>query len=290
MKNKLAPLIFATLTLSLAVSSLYFFLSQGKKTSQHFDRIKVELKSISSNILMTGSVAPFNRVDIKPSLAGRIESVNVNEGVPVRQGQPMAEMSSSERAALVDMARTEGPTELKKWEASYPLSPVIAPVGGIVIAKNIVPGQTVTTNDILFSLSDMLIIRAVVDETDIAHLYLKQPVLFSLDALGEKRYRGIVYHISFDAKTVNSVTTYTVDVLPSEKISTLRSGMTANVEFVEKESKPVLALPATAIHKGPAGFFVQMPNPNGPEPLERIVQLGVSNGLNMEIVGGLALG
>jgi macrolide-specific efflux system membrane fusion protein len=52
---------------------------------------------------------PQNRLEIKPPIAGRAEEVLVNEGELVKAGQIIAWMSSTDRAALLDAARAQGP-------------------------------------------------------------------------------------------------------------------------------------------------------------------------------------
>ncbi len=44
-------------------------------------------------------------------------------------------MSSSDRAALMDMARAEGKKEAAYWEKTYKPTPIMAPVDGILIAR-----------------------------------------------------------------------------------------------------------------------------------------------------------
>jgi len=55
--------------------------------------------------------------EIKPQINGRMERVLVQEGQNVRTGQIMGWMSSTERAALIDAARSQGAGSVKYWEA-----------------------------------------------------------------------------------------------------------------------------------------------------------------------------
>lgn len=54
-------------------------------------------------------------------------------------------MSSTERVALVDTASAKGEAERKRWEKMYSPTPILAPLTGNLILKNVEPGQTVTT-------------------------------------------------------------------------------------------------------------------------------------------------
>src|SRR4051812_46219417 len=179
-------------------------------------------------ILSTGVVQPENRVDIKPPIAGRVEKVLVNEGDVVKKGQVIAWMSSTERAALLDAASARGEDELKQWEEMYKPTPILAPIPGTIIARNVESGQTFTVSDAILSMSDRLTVKAQVDETDIAEIKLKQTASIVLDAYPRAQIEAVVDQIAYDAKTVNNVTTYVVDVLPTTTPKYMRSGMTAN--------------------------------------------------------------
>jgi len=138
-------------------------------------------------------------------------------------------------------------------------------------------------------LSDRLTIKAQVDETDIARIKLKQAARVTLDAYPDTTFNGRVIEIAFDAKTVNNVTTYTVDVLPQNPPSFLRSGMTANVYFEVASRKNVLQVSAAAIKVRRGESFVFVPGEED-KPAERPVTLGISDGRVVEIVEGLKEG
>jgi len=58
----------------------------------------------------TGSVLPLNRVEISPPIGGRIEKLLVSEGDKVRQGQIIAWMSSTDRAAILNPSVKKPPS------------------------------------------------------------------------------------------------------------------------------------------------------------------------------------
>ena len=234
-------------------------------------------------------VQPQNRLEIKPPVAGRVDQVLVVEGQKVSKGQVMAWMSSTERAALIDAARARGPEEVKRWEEIYRPTPILAPINGTVILRNIEPGQTFTGNDAVFVLSDRLIVMAQVDETDIASIRLRQRANIVLDAYPDSPFMGQVDQIAYDATTVNNVTTYNVEVLPDKVPDFMRSGMTANVSFIAAKHEGVLLIPADAVKSRAGHTYVLVPpqKPNG-APLEKEVKLGLSDGKRVEVLNGVA--
>ncbi len=246
--------------------------------------------NIEVTVQSTATVQPQNRLEIKPPIAGRIEEVLVQEGEAVKAGQILAWMSSTDRAALLDAARARGDAELERWKDIYKATPLIAPLDGTIIARSFEPGQTVTAQDALLVMSDVLIVEAQVDETDLARIRLGQGVTVTLDAYPEESFPAKVSHISYEAETVENVTIYKVDVLPDQMPEFVRSGMTANVTFVAESAANVLAVPAEAVKTDGGKPFVQVPSfePGASEPRE--VQTGLTDGRNIEIKGGLAEG
>ena len=137
-------------------------------------------------------------------------------------------------------------------------------------------------------MSDRLIVKAAVDETDLAQVKLGQSVDLVLDAFPETRMEAKVEHIGYDAKTVNNVTTYEVDVLAPEPPEFMKSGMTANVTFLIDQRENALTVPAAAIHREKGRVFVMTPNPDPHgEPVSKEVKIGITDGRKVEILSGL---
>jgi len=252
-----------------------------------YDQVPVKRASISVTILSTGVIKPENKLEIKPPIAGRVESVLVKEGARVRKGQTLAWMSSTERAAMLDAATARGPEELKKWEELYRPTPILAPINGTIIQRNVESGQTFATNDAVLVMSDRLTVKAQVDETDLAQIKLGQKATIGLDAYAGEEIRGTVDQIAYDATTVNNVTTYVVDVLPDGAPAHMRSGMTANVTFVVNSRENVLTVPADAVKVEEGKMVVLTEDPNTKQPLKREVQTGATDGKRTEIIDGL---
>lgn len=250
--------------------------------------VRSSREDITITVLSTGSVQPKNRLEIKPPVAGRIDSVLIDEGEVAKQGALLATMSSTERAAMLDAARAQGETELERWKSFYRPTPIIAPLDGTVILRNIEPGQTVTASDAVLVMSDALMVKAQVDETDIASIQPDLTAIITLDAYPEEEIPATVTKIAYEAETVNNVTTYAVEVTPLSAPATMRSGMTANVVFRILRHQNVLTLPVSAILYEGVHTFVQSRDPQSGKVLRAPVQLGVSDGERVEILSGLA--
>ncbi|HMN67590.1 MAG TPA: efflux RND transporter periplasmic adaptor subunit [Bdellovibrionales bacterium] len=277
------------LILAVLAAAVVFLTQSGSDVS--YREVKVERGDIKQVILTTGTVAPENKVEIKPPVSGRVEEVLVKEGQKVKKGQVLAWMSSTERAALLDAARAEGPEEVKRWEEDYKATPVIAPIDGTIILRAVESGQSFANSDPVFTMSDRLTVKAQVDETDIGAVRVGQDAVIVLDAYADKEIPANVDHIAFDAKVNSNVTTYMVDVLPKISPDYMRSGMTANVTFLVAVKQGVMLLPTAALQIGGNQMHVRVWDPEDKgETIDKIVSTGISNGKSIEILDGLAEG
>lgn len=271
--------------LLLLVGGGFYWKKQKAKGDVEYKSFTVERGDLKITILSTGTVQPENKLEIKPPVAGRIESVLVQEGNIVKRGQIIAWMSSTERAALLDAARARGPEEVKRWEDLYKATPIIAPIDGTIILRSAEAGQTVAATDAPLTMSDRLTVKAQVDETDIAQVKLKQSAIIVVDAYPGEKIPAKVDQIAYDAKTTNNVTTYDVDVLPNQTPDFMRSGMTANVTFSVEGKKGILLIPSESVKVQGGHMTVMVRNDNGIE--NRQITVGASDGKKTEVLAGL---
>ncbi|MDY6987231.1 MAG: efflux RND transporter periplasmic adaptor subunit [Thermodesulfobacteriota bacterium] len=283
--------IAVVLIVALACAAVFFFYKmRGNTKGTSFTKeIRPVLGDIQMAVMTTGAVEPQNRLEIKPSINSRIEEILVQEGDKVTKGQILAWTSSTERAALVDAARSQGDKALAYWEQVYKQTPVISPIDGEVIVRSIEPGQTVTTNDTVLVLSDRLIVSAQFDETDIGRVGLGKEAVIALDAYPKVKIEGTVDHIAYESKLVNNVTIYDVDIVPLKVPPFFRSGMSANVEVLEKSRKGVLLVPVEAIEREDGKGLVTVKKKAGGGLEQRPVKIGIVDEKNAEVVSGLTV-
>ncbi|MBN2482770.1 MAG: efflux RND transporter periplasmic adaptor subunit [Candidatus Omnitrophica bacterium] len=269
---------------------LFFAYRYKNGTSQETTTMRM-VRPVYGHIMVTlsttGEVEPQNRLQIKPSISGRIDDILVKEGDRVKRGEVLAKMSSTERAALIDVARAQGDQATEYWENVYKESMLVSPIDGEVIVRDVEPGQTVTTADTVLVLSDRLIMKAQFDETDIARVKVGQKAFITLDAYPQVKIEGIVDHIAYESQIVNNVIIYDVDIVPVEIPEFLRSGMSANVTVIEKEKDNVLMIPVMALQTRDGRKVVFIEDSSDKTIETRPVETGLSDDTNVEIVSGL---
>lgn len=283
MKKFLIPAVIAL----AVIAAVFMALPKGKKTTALYE-IYPTRGDIAMTLKLNGSVNPRNLLEIKPQIAGRIESILVTEGQKVKKGEVLAWMSSTDRAALLDAALASGQDEVKKWEDVYKPTPIIAPLDGFIIDRNKEPGQTVSTSDNILVMADKLIIEANVDETDLRYISLGQRVEITLDAYPDKKFPGIIEHIAYQSTVINNVTVYVVKILPVNAPSYFRAGMSATMEAVSQKRHDVLMLPADSITYKDGTAYVTIRKGNTENTELRKITVGITSGKYTEITSGLA--
>ncbi len=273
--------------MAILAVGVYVKFKSPKKEVLSYIEVKPEIGNILKYITAIGEVQPQNRIEVKPTVAGRIEKILVSEGQSVKAGQILAQMSSTERAALLDAALAKGQQSYKYWEEVYKAIPIVAPIAGQVIVRQIEPGQSVNAADAVIVISDKLIVKANVDETDIGKVKVGQKVVINLDAYPNEKVNGIINHISYESKVVSNVTIYEVDVVLFSVPKFFRSGMSANINILINSKINVLNVPLNVVQEGKRGKFVFIKDEKG-KPAHQRIKTGLSNETNVEITQGLS--
>jgi macrolide-specific efflux system membrane fusion protein len=249
-----------------------------------YEYLKVAKGPLRVTLRESAVIQPEHRLTVTPPIPGRVDSINVANGVAVKQGQVLAWISSTDRAALMDSARAAGGQEVKFWEDIYKPAPLIAPLDGHIISTAVVPGQVVVTAETVFTMSDHLIVQASVDETDLDHVWLGQTAEITFDSFPDAHLTGKVHEIAYDATTVNNVTTYLVNIFLDTTPDYVRSGLSANVFLLVSDRKNVLSIPTSAIT--PEGNVLLAQGDNQP-PVPQKIETGQTDGTLTEITSGL---
>ncbi|MBI4529183.1 MAG: efflux RND transporter periplasmic adaptor subunit [Deltaproteobacteria bacterium] len=128
-----------------------------------------------------------------------------------------------------------------------------SPVDGTVVSRNVDVGQTVAASlqaPVLFLIANDMSKMQVdtnVNEADIANVWVRQEVNFTVDAHPTRRFKGEVLQVRNAPIMVQNVVTYDAVVGVDNKDLLLKPGMTANVEFLVSRKSDVLKIPNAAL-------------------------------------------
>lgn len=192
---------------------------------------------------------------------------------------------------------------------------IYSPIDGIVISREVEVGQTVVSSmnvANLYVIADLENMQVVgnVDEADIGKVKVGQNVTFTVDAYVDDVFEGTVTQVRLNPTTESNVVTYEVIVAAANPELKLIPGMTANLTIYTTQLKDVLGIPLKAKKFEPQEFPEEMKMPlitGQPaavsEPnkanvwvlrdnklIPTIVELGASNGIYQQVIGGLQAG
>ncbi|GHT39440.1 RND transporter [Endomicrobiia bacterium] len=245
---------------------------------------KLESRDLTVELRANGTTYPRNRISLKPS--GRVEKVCVEEGKVVKKGDIVAYTSSDRRAAMMDVAKTV--QERRECENFYSLTPLITPIDGTVIERDMEPGQTASRESVIV-IADDLIVYANIDETDIKYIALGDNLKMHLDAYPDEKFEGVVEHVAFEAHTDNGITTYRTKIKPIEKPKIFKSGMGVVITITIKSKKDAMSIPNIFIKGDGQKKTVTVKTGTEKKPMFEIreVTTGITDGKFTEIVSGL---
>jgi HlyD family secretion protein len=128
-----------------------------------------------------------------------------------------------------------------------------APIDGIVLKRQIEPGQTVAASlqtPILFVLAESLAhmeLHVAIDEADIGQVKEGQQASFTVDAYQDQHFPAVISQVRFAPQTVEGVVTYETVLTVDNTELLLRPGMTATADIITSQLENVLLIPNTAL-------------------------------------------
>ncbi len=162
------------------------------------------------------------------------------------------ELSSARvRAAEAEVASRRATNAVARTNLSH--VEVKSPIDGVVITRQVDPGQTVVSSfqtAVLFvvaaDLSRMTVIAAV-DEADAPLVERGQAVTFQVNAFPEREFDGVVTRVRSAPEVVQEVVTYGTEIAVENADLVLKPGMTASVKISTASQSDVLRVPSNAL-------------------------------------------
>ena len=160
-----------------------------------------------------------------------------------------------------------------------------APVGGILIARAVEPGNVVQPGKELMALAPAGETQVVVqiDEKNLAQLRLGQKALGSADAFPRERFAAELVYINPGIDALRGAVEVKLRV--PDPPGYLRQDMTVSVDIEVARAASVLSLPADAVHEGDWVLVAR----DGRAQRQK-VRIGVRGAGRIEIVEGLREG
>ena len=203
---------------------------------------------------------------------------------------------AKDRLALLKEGRIE-----KRAGAAGVDSVIRASASGTVLERKVNPGDPVvplTTfqeGTVLLTLADMstLEFRGTVDEIDVGKMIEGMPVRIQVGALPGQTVQGILTRIAPKAREKEGATVFDVEAAVQTEGTeiVLRAGYSANADVIIQEKNDVLLVPERLVKMEEEKAFVEIPGATlEAEPEKKEIEIGLSDGLNLEVIAGLAEG
>ena len=163
---------------------------------------------------------------------------------------------ASEATAKAQVSQAEA--TLNENETNLSKLVIHSPVNGIVLSREIEPGQTVAASfqaPVLFTLAEDLSrmeLHVDVDEADVGQVKQNQEATFTVDAYPDRTFNARIIQVRYGAKTVNGVVTYEtlLDVDNSDLL--LRPGMTATADIIVNKLEKAILIQNAALRFSPS--------------------------------------
>jgi HlyD family secretion protein len=250
--------------------------------------------------------------------AEKLRAENLSSQADIDQARGQRDVAQAEvAAAQAQIVQTKAQLSYSQTNMTY--ARIFAPIDGLVVSRNVDPGQTVAASlqaPVLFVIAQDLRkmrILAEIDEADVGKLREGMSAEATVDAFAGETFGGTVSQVRYNPNSVQGVVTYLAVVDVDNPEMKLRPGMTATVTVKTRSVKDVLRLPNAALRykptppgkegakegegasaKGdgraePLGrgkgrvYLVEDSTPGKERAEPKIIDIGITDGINTEL-------
>jgi HlyD family secretion protein len=244
--------------------------------------LSAEAKRLLSHATLSEAQAELARLEHVRELSGG--RVPARQEIDSQQATvKRAEADEASTAAQVTQSRAS----LAAIETDIRKAVIRSPINGIVLDRQVDPGQTVAASfqtPTLFTLAeDLTRMRLIVDvdEADIGVVRVGQQATFRVDAYPDRTFASSVKEVRSTPKTSNGVVTYQTVLSVDNSERLLQPGMTATAEITVTQVPDAVLVPNAALRFTPpaalqpdGGGFRLLPRPPGAERRDRSADNG----------------
>jgi HlyD family secretion protein len=176
---------------------------------------------------------------------------------------------------------------------------IISPINGTILERlvnegdPVVPLTSYQAGTALLTMAPMkeLIFKGTVDEIDVGKLSEGMPVDLKIGALPNEKLTGTLSKISPKAKKQDNTTLFDLEVEITDAGSkALRAGYSANAEVIISKMDSILMIPERLVTFQGDSSKVEVQDTSTGEISSKMIETGLSDGLNIEVKKGLSLG
>ena len=238
--------------------------------------LQVQIESQKANVVR--AEADLERLHVALADAqqkyDRAKAMFAKELVPKTdyEAAELAVKSADAQIKSSEASLTQSKASLNQATVNLGYTVITSPIDGIVISRNVEPGQTVASSMnaptlfvIAADLTKMQVV-ANIDESDVGRMRPGQVVSFRVDAYPTDTFVGAVEQVRLQPAVVQNVVVYsTVIAVPNPQLK-LKPGMTATVGIEIARRNSVVRVPTAAVRFRPTeAMFTVLNQPVPPE-------------------------
>ncbi|WP_137709170.1 efflux RND transporter periplasmic adaptor subunit [Sphingobium sp. RSMS] len=237
---------------------------------------RAQLSSSQASVAQAEAQAALARATLDRQLnvfklsGGRVPARTELDAARADYSSALANLRSAQAQVRVSQA------QLSTAQTNLSIAQIVSPVTGVVLSRDIEPGQTVAASlnaPVLFTIAEDLTqmeVEVSVDEADVGQVKEGQSANFSVDAFPGRTFPARVTRVnvgsnsasssssssssggSAASSTTGTVVAYTAVLSVDNKDEILRPGMTATADIVTQELHDVLLVPNSALRFKPS--------------------------------------
>jgi len=271
---------------------------EGSNVTKDQVLARLDAPSLESSVEMAELQVEIAEAQVKAARAQyEIAQINLDEdGPPPSPSEDVLEQQVDAAKASWETAKLNleiAELSLESAELNLEKAVIVAPFDGVVADISITEGKEISTAALAtpaISLVDTgkIEMRGFIDEIDIAMVKEGQEANILLDALPDEEVKGSVVFISPVGTIIAGVVSYDTTITLKNPVVELRDGMTATAEVIIERRDDVLVIPNRAIRGTLQSPMVVVFVDEQEE--EREITLGLTDGINTEILSGLEEG
>ncbi len=228
------------------------------KLSDQILRSRANLASARARVAQAGATLKESQGNLaRLEEVARLSGGKVPSKAELDTGRATVERAqadeASARATVADAqaALSTDETNLKK-------ASIRAPTDGVVLTRNVDPGNAVAASlqaVTLFTVAEDLAklrLQVNVDEADVGSVQVGQKANFTVSAYPGRRYPATITRVAFGSTITENVVTYVTYLDVDNTDLSLRPGMTATATITATERQNVLLVPNTALRFTPS--------------------------------------
>lgn len=259
-----------------------------KQATQNLEDNARALSTLTNELTAANAAAAINQLGVRETYQ---ESLIGGENAQITYQAKLE--SLKETLAEAEEEKELADSRMQEFEDFVGTDGILyAPESGIITSVSYEAGDRLVTNGriLSYATADDMSISVDVTQEDVVDLAVGDSVDIYFSAYPDVLYQGQIRSIDTTATARNSNTiSYVVVIAVLGDTSALYGGMTADIIFVTEKLEDVLYVSRKAIVEQGGKTYVYRKSALGGRELSE-VEIGTSNGVNVEILSGLEEG